>query len=120
MARVLLVDDAVFMRTVLKGIMGKWGHEVVGDAANGEEAETKYRELSPDFVLMDITMPKVDGIEGVRRIKAYDNNAKIIMCSAMGQQSMVLESLKAGACDFIVKPFSEDRIKESIHKLGFH
>ncbi|GIO88071.1 response regulator [Paenibacillus faecis] len=116
MKKILVVDDAAFMRLMLKGILSKNGYEIVGEAENGQEAVEKYRSLSPDLVTMDITMPIMEGVEAVRQIKKLDPNAKIIMCSAMGQQTMVVESLQAGAKDFIVKPFQEERVLESIRK----
>lgn len=116
MAGIMIVDDAAFMRMMLKDILTKGGHEVVGEAENGLRAIEKYKEVLPDLVLMDITMPELDGIGAVKRIKTVDPNAKIIMCSAMGQQAMVLESIQAGARDFIVKPFQPDRILEAIGK----
>lgn len=112
----MVVDDAAFMRMMLKDILTKGGYEVVGEAENGLKAVDKYKELTPDLVLMDITMPELDGIGAVRQIKSIDPNAKIIMCSAMGQQAMVLESIQAGAKDFIVKPFQADRIIEAVSK----
>lgn len=117
MIKVLIVDDASFMRAMLKNILVKNGYEVVGEACNGQDAFEKYKELSPDIVTMDITMPEVDGITAVRMIKEYDKTANIIMCSAMGQQSMVIESLKAGAKDFVVKPFVEEKVIDAIKKL---
>jgi len=116
MARIMVVDDAAFMRMMLKDILSKGGYEVVGEAENGLKAVEKYKELSPDLVLMDITMPELDGIGAVKQIKSIDPSAKIIMCSAMGQQAMVLESIQAGAKDFIVKPFQADRIIEAVSK----
>lgn len=116
MARIMIVDDAAFMRMMLRDILTKGGYEVVGEAENGLKAIEKYKEVSPDLVLMDITMPELDGIGAVKQIKAVDPNAKIIMCSAMGQQAMVLESIQAGARDFIVKPFQADRIIDAIGK----
>ncbi|MEE1072715.1 MAG: response regulator [Cellulosilyticum sp.] len=116
MAKIMVVDDAAFMRMMLKDILTKGGYEVVGEAENGLKAVDKYKELTPDLVLMDITMPELDGIGAVRQIKSIDPNAKIIMCSAMGQQAMVLESIQAGAKDFIVKPFQADRIIEAVSK----
>ncbi|MDN4070814.1 response regulator [Paenibacillus vini] len=116
MHKILVVDDAAFMRLMLKNILGKQGYEIVGEAENGLEAVEKYKALSPDLVTMDITMPVMEGVEAVRLIKQLDPNAKIIMCSAMGQQSMVVQSLQAGARDFIVKPFQEERVLESIRK----
>lgn len=117
MAKIMVVDDAAFMRMMLKDILTKGGFEVVGEAENGLKAVEKYKELSPDLVLMDITMPELDGIGAVKQIKALDPAAKIIMCSAMGQQAMVLESIQAGAKDFIVKPFQADRIIEAVTKI---
>ena len=116
MARILVVDDAAFMRMMLKDILGKGGYEVVGEAENGLKAVDKYKELTPDLVLMDITMPEMNGIDAVKNIKAMDPGAKIVMCSAMGQQAMVLEAIQAGARDFIVKPFQADRIIEAVSK----
>lgn len=112
----MLVDDAAFMRMMLKDILTKGGHEVVGEAEDGLKAIEKYKEVLPDLVLMDITMPELDGISAVKRIKAVDPNAKIIMCSAMGQQALVIESIQAGAKDFIVKPFQADRILDAVRK----
>ncbi|WP_066370360.1 response regulator [Neobacillus fumarioli] len=117
MARVLIVDDAAFMRMMLKDILTKNGIEVAGEAVNGLDAVEKYRELQPDVVTMDITMPEMDGITAVKQIRTIDPQAKIIMCSAMGQQPMVLEAIQAGAKDFIVKPFQPDRVMESIRKV---
>ena len=112
----MVVDDAAFMRMMLKDILTKNGFEIAGEAENGLRAIDRYKEVSPDLVLMDITMPELDGIGAVKQIKALDPNAKIIMCSAMGQQAMVLESIQAGARDFIVKPFQADRIIEAVNK----
>lgn len=116
MARILIVDDAVFMRMMLKDILTKNGYEVVGEASNGKEAYDKYKELKPDIVTMDITMPEVDGLQALKNIKADFPEAKIIMCSAMGQQVMVVEAIQCGARDFIVKPFQADRVIEAIQK----
>lgn len=115
--RILVVDDAAFMRMMIKDILSKNSYEVVGEAENGLKAIEKYKELTPDLVLMDITMPEMDGIEAVKKIKAMDNNAKIVMCSAMGQQAMVIESIQSGARDFIVKPFQAERVLEAIRKV---
>ncbi len=115
--RVLIVDDASFMRMMVKEILTKNGYEVAGEAENGQKAIEKYSELTPDLVIMDITMPEVDGIEAVKRIKANDPDAKIVMCSAMGQQAMVIEAIQAGAKDFIVKPFQADRVLEAVKKV---
>ena len=114
---VLIVDDAAFMRQMVKGILTKHGHKVAGEAENGKQAISQYKELSPDLVLMDITMPEMDGIEAVKNIVQINPSAKIIMCSAMGQQSVVMDAIKEGAKDFIVKPFQENRILEAITKI---
>ncbi|WP_425449179.1 response regulator [Dethiothermospora halolimnae] len=113
---VLIVDDAAFMRMMLKDTLTKNGFEVLGEAENGAKAIEKYKELNPDLVIMDITMPEVDGIQAVKEIKKIDSNAVIVMCSAMGQQAMVIESIQAGAKDFIVKPFQADRVIEAVKK----
>lgn len=117
MARVLIVDDAAFMRMMLKDILTKNGLEVVGEAVNGADAILKYKELLPDVVTMDITMPEMDGITAVKQIRSQFPQANVIMCSAMGQQPMVLEAIQAGAKDFVVKPFQADRVMESINKV---
>lgn len=117
MASVLIVDDAAFMRMQLKNIFTNLGYEVVGEAENGQEAARLYKKLKPDLVSMDITMPEVNGVEATKLIKQMDDHATIIMCSAMGQQQMVLDAIKAGATDFIVKPLTEDRVKETLDKL---
>lgn len=117
MKRVLVVDDAAFMRMMIKDILSKNGYEVVGEASDGAQAVERYRELQPDLVTMDITMPEVDGIEALKRIRAQFSDAKVIMCSAMGQQAMVIDAIQAGARDFIVKPFQADRVLESIRKV---
>ncbi|BFK81919.1 MULTISPECIES: response regulator [Clostridium] len=117
MINILIVDDAAFMRMMIKDILEKNGFNVIGEASNGLEAIELYKKEKPDIVTMDITMPKVDGIEAVKLIKEYDNEAKIIMCSAMGQQAMVMDAIRAGAKDFIVKPFQADRVIEAINKV---
>ncbi len=114
---ILICDDAAFMRMMIKDILTKNGYNVVGEAENGAKAIEKYSELKPDLVLMDITMPELDGIGALKKIKENDASAKIIMCSAMGQQAMVIESIQAGAKDFIVKPFQADRVLEAIKKV---
>jgi len=114
--KVLIVDDAAFMRMMIKDILTKNGYEVVGEGVNGQEAVDKYKELKPDLVTMDITMPEKDGIEALKEIVDLDSDAKIIMCSAMGQQSMVIEAIQKGAKDFIVKPFQPERVMEAISK----
>lgn len=115
--KILIVDDAAFMRMMIKDVLTKNGFEVVGEAENGAKAIEKYKELTPNLVIMDITMPEVDGIQAVKEIKKIDGNAKIVMCSAMGQQAMVIEAIQAGARDFIVKPFQADRVIEAVRKV---
>ena len=115
--KVLIVDDAAFMRLTLKRIIENIGFEVVGEAENGKDSINKYKELNPDLVTMDITMPEMDGIEALKKIIAYDQEAKIIICSAMGQQKMVVKAIEAGARDFIVKPFDQERIKKAINRF---
>ncbi|AEG59538.1 response regulator [Desulforamulus ruminis] len=115
--RILITDDAAFMRMMIKNILTKNGYEVVGEAENGAVAVQMYKEFKPDLVTMDITMPEMDGIQGVKAIRSVDPNANIIMCSAMGQQTMVMEAIQAGAKDFIVKPFQQDRILQAIERV---
>jgi len=115
--RVLIVDDAAFMRMMIKNILTKNGYEVVGEAENGIVAVELYKQLKPDLVTMDITMPEMDGIASVKAIRAVDPNAKIIMVSAMGQQAMVMEAIQAGAKDFIVKPFQQERILQAMERV---
>jgi two-component system chemotaxis response regulator CheY len=115
--RILIVDDAAFMRMMLKDILTKNGYVVVGEAENGIVAVEKYKELRPDLVTMDITMPEKDGITALKEIRSIDADAKVIMCSAMGQQAMVIDSIQAGAKDFIVKPFQPDRVLEAVAKV---
>lgn len=114
--RVLIVDDAGFMRSMLKDIVSKDGFEVIAEADNGIKAVELYKELKPDAVTMDITMPEMDGIRALREIISYDNDAKVIMCSAMGQQTMVVEAIKLGAVDFVEKPFQTDRVINALKK----
>lgn len=114
---VLICDDAAFMRMMIKDILSKNGYTVAGEAENGAKAVEKYAEVKPDLVLMDITMPEMDGIQALKKIKASDAGAQVIMCSAMGQQAMVIESIQAGAKDFIVKPFQADRVLEAVKKV---
>lgn len=114
--RVLIVDDAAFMRMMIKEILTKNGYNVVGEASDGAQAVEKYKELTPDLVTMDITMPEMDGITALKEIKKINAAAKVIMCSAMGQQAMVIDAIQAGAKDFIVKPFQADRVIEAIKK----
>ncbi|AUJ33276.1 response regulator [Liquorilactobacillus nagelii] len=114
--KILIVDDAVFMRIKLKDILEKNGYEVAGEAQNGQEAFDQYQEVKPDLVTMDITMPEVDGLEALKMIRKADANAKVIMCSAMGQQGMVMDAIRAGAIDFIVKPFDTERVIKALDK----
>ncbi|SFD80377.1 two-component system, chemotaxis family, response regulator CheY [Lentibacillus persicus] len=114
--RVLVVDDAAFMRMMLKDILEKNGFEVVGEAQNGQQAIDLYSELWPDLVTLDITMPEKDGMTVLKELMVLDHNAKIIMCSAMGQQDVVINAIQAGAKDFIVKPFQEERVLEATRK----
>jgi len=114
---ILLVDDAAIMRMMLKDILTKSGYDVVGEAENGVKAIEKYKELKPNLVIMDITMPEMNGIQATKSIKDFDGDALVVMCSAMGQQSMVIESIQAGARDFIVKPFQRDRVLDAVQKV---
>ena len=114
---ILICDDAAFMRMMIKDILTNNGYNVAGEAENGAKGVEKYNELKPDLVLMDITMPEMDGIQALKAIKAADADAKVIMCSAMGQQAMVIESIQSGAKDFIVKPFQADRVLEAVKKV---
>ena len=113
---ILICDDAAFMRMMIKDILTKNGYNVVAEAENGLKAVEKYQETKPDLVLMDITMPEMDGIQALKKIKSVDPNASVVMCSAMGQQAMVIESNQSGARDFIVKPFQPDRVLEAVKK----
>lgn len=115
--RVMVVDDAAFMRMMIKDILSKNGYEIVAEAENGAKAVEKYPEVKPDLTTMDITMPEMDGIAALKQIKSLDPNAKVIMCSAMGQQAMVIEAIQSGARDFIVKPFQPDRVLEAVRKV---
>jgi len=116
MKSVMIVDDAAFMRLNLKNIL-KDSYEIIGEAKNGQEAVEMYQELTPDIVTMDITMPVMDGLEAIRTIKNIDPDSKIIVCSAMGQQKMIIAAIEAGAKDFIVKPFKEERVIAAIKKF---
>jgi two-component system chemotaxis response regulator CheY len=115
--RVLIVDDAAFMRMTLREMVIKMGLEVAGEASNGIEAINKFNELRPDVITMDITMPEMDGIIAVGEIIKIDKNAKIIMCSALAQKRKVIEAMMAGAKDFIVKPFHEEKVQETLLKV---
>ena len=114
---ILICDDAAFMRMMIKDILTKNGYEIAGEAENGAKAVEKYNETKPDLVLMDITMPEMDGIQALKKIKEADANACGIMCSAMGQQAMVIEAIQSGAKDFIVKPFQAERVLEAVKKV---
>ncbi len=113
---ILICDDAAFMRMMIKDILTKNGYTVAGEAENGAKAVERYLELKPDLVMMDITMPEMDGIQALKKIKQADPGANVIMCSAMGQQAMVIEAIQSGAKDFIVKPFDKDRVLEAVKK----
>ena len=117
MAKVMICDDAAFMRVMIKDILTKNGYDVAGEAENGLKAVEKYNETKPDLVMMDITMPEMDGIQALKKIKEADPNATVIMCSAMGQQAMVIEAIQSGAKDFIVKPFQAERVLEAVKKV---
>lgn len=114
---ILICDDAAFMRMMIKDILTKNGYEIAGEAENGVRAVEKYNETKPDLVLMDITMPEKDGIQALKEIRAADPSAAVIMCSAMGQQAMVIEAIQSGAKDFIVKPFQAERVLEAVKKV---
>ena len=116
MARVLVVDDAAFMRKMVSDALAKGGHEVVGEAGNGTEAIARFQELKPEVTTLDITMPEMDGLSALREIIGIDPSARVVMCSALGQESKVLESIKLGAKDFVVKPFQADRVNEAVGK----
>lgn len=117
MAAVLIVDDTLFMRASIKQMLEENGHSVAGEASNGKEAIEKYAQINPDVVLMDITMPDMDGIEALRLIKEKDPKAKVIMCTAMGQQAMVAKAVELGAMQFIVKPFKAERLMAAIENV---
>ena len=114
---IMIVDDAAFMRMMIKDIFTKNGYNIVGEAENGKKAIDVYTECKPDLVLMDITMPEMDGIQALKGIRANDPNAAIIMCSAMGQQARGIEAIQSGAKDFIVKPFQAERVLEAVKKV---
>ncbi len=116
MARVLVVDDAAFMRKMVGDALAKGGHEVIGEASNGVEAVASYQALRPDITTLDITMPEKDGLAALREIMALDPTARVVMCSALGQESKVLEAVKSGAKDFVVKPFKPDRVIDAVGK----
>lgn len=117
MGRILIVDDTLFMRTLLKNILFSGGHDIVGEAGDGDEAIAKYKELKPDLVTMDIVMPKVNGIEALKGIREIDPNAKVVMCTAVGQEQMVKLAIKTGAKGYIVKPFQAPKVLEEIKNV---
>jgi two-component system chemotaxis response regulator CheY len=114
---VLVCDDAIFMRTMIADILTQAGFEVIGEAESGVQAVEKYRQLKPDLVTMDIVMPDMGGIDAVRAICEVDPEARILMCSAMGQQALVVEAIQAGAKDFVVKPFQPSRVLEAVQRV---
>ncbi|KZE80917.1 response regulator [Paenibacillus elgii] len=114
--KILIVDDSLFMRMILRNVIQELGYETVAEASNGLEALTLYSELKPDLVTLDITMPEMDGITALEEIKNMDPDAKVIMVSAMGQQALLIRAVSMGASDFIVKPFSKDRVREALKK----
>ncbi|GIN19173.1 MAG TPA: response regulator [Bacillus bacterium] len=116
--KILIVDDAAFMRMTLRKMLEEFGHEVIGEAVDGNDAVEKYKELKPDLVTMDITMPNKDGITATKEIKQYDPKAKVLISSAMGQESMVKEAIIAGAVDFIVKPINPQRMMNAVAKAA--
>lgn len=114
MAKILCVDDAAFMRKVIKDTLSKNGYTDLYEAVDGADAVEKYSEIQPDLVIMDITMPNMDGLEALKAIRAKNGNANVVMCSAMGQEAMVIDAIQSGAKDFIVKPFKPDRIMKTV------
>jgi two-component system chemotaxis response regulator CheY len=117
MKRILIVDDAAFMRMAIKNILVKHGYEVADEAENGQIGVSKYKDLKPDLVTMDITMPEMDGLSALKQIMDFDPNARVVMVSAMGQEQMVMEAIKSGAKSFIVKPFKEDHVIQTLSKV---
>ncbi len=117
MAKILVVDDATFMRKVIKDTLSKAGYNDIYEAVDGIDALDKYREVQPELVLMDITMPNMDGLEALKAIRAADGNANVVMCSAMGQETMVIDAIRSGAKDFIVKPFKGERILKTVTSI---
>jgi two-component system chemotaxis response regulator CheY len=114
MARILVVDDAAFMRQNLVRVLTSAGHEIAGEAVNGEDAIEKFKSLQPDLITLDITMPVMDGLEALQKIRALDPDCRIVMCSAMSQEAMVVEAIKRGAMEFVVKPFRDDRVTQAV------
>ncbi len=117
MARILICDDARFMRLMLSRIISKMGHEVVGEASNGEEAVQMYHDLKPDIITLDVVMPKMDGLNALRRILAIDPEAKVLMVTAIGNQTMVLNAMRLGAREYVVKPFRIGEVVRAVNKL---
>ena len=117
MAKILLVDDAAFMRKVIKDTLSKAGYTDLDEAVDGADAVEKYNSLKPDLVLMDITMPNMDGLEALKAIRAADGGANVVMCSAMGQETMVIDAIRSGAKDFIVKPFKGERVLKTVTSI---
>lgn len=117
MAKIMLVDDAAFMRMMIRNSLLKAGYDDFVEAQDGVEAVTKYEQESPDLVIMDITMPNMDGLQALKKIREKDSSANVVMCTAMGQESMVIDAIKSGAKDFIVKPFNAERITETVNKI---
>ena len=117
MAKIMMVDDAAFMRKVIKDALSKAGYTDLPEAVDGADAFEKYKELKPDLVLMDITMPNMDGLEALKAIRGADSNANVVMCSAMGQETMVIDAIRSGAKDFIVKPFKPERVLKTVTSI---
>ncbi|MEA2034663.1 MAG: response regulator [Euryarchaeota archaeon] len=117
MGRILVVDDTMFMRTLLKNILFSGSHDIIGEAENGEDAVEQYKKLKPDLVTMDIVMPKMNGIEALKAIKAFDPSAKVVMCTAVGQEQMVKLAIKTGARGYIIKPFQAPKVIEEVNNI---
>lgn len=117
MAKILIVDDAAFMRKVIRDALSKNGYSEIFEAVDGVDAVEKFQEIHPDLILMDITMPNMDGLEALKTIRGKDASANVVMCSAMGQESMVIDAVRSGAKDFIVKPFKADRILKTVSSI---
>ena len=117
MKKVLIADDSKFMRMIIRKILSKYGYSITGEASNGEEVVEKYAKLLPDVVTMDIVMPKMDGIEAVKRIMQLDPKAKIVMVTALGQEQLVLEAIRSGAKEFVIKPFNEAQVIDAMDKI---
>lgn len=117
MAKIVIVDDSKFLRVTLSNILKKENHEIVGEGENGLQAIQLYKELRPDILTLDLTMPKMSGLEALREIKKEFPHAKVMICSALGKEKMVVDSIKSGAADFIVKPFDEERVLQAVQRL---